>query len=189
MNDNQKNVKLMVDMWIANNLNKIRWTMIILFIFAIFICSFNSCSYSTQINNEISSEIWDIAEDENVTDILKTDYEKIQQDLNQKVEEGLINISMNSNPVFEDGSAKGNLMITNNKINKYYQIVEIYLDDTGERIYQSGTIPVGKQIANDHLDINLNSGVYNCTAYFNAVRKNGEYVGKAGAKIKITILN
>ena len=58
----------------------------------------------------------------------------------------MINISMNTSPVFEDGTSEGNLMIVNDTSNLYPQIVEISLNDTGETIYKSGGIPVGSKI-------------------------------------------
>ena len=39
--------------------------------------------------------------------------EEIAEKLNEKVAEGMINISMNTAPYFEDGTADGNLMIVN----------------------------------------------------------------------------
>ena len=39
--------------------------------------------------------------------------EEIEDRLNNQLEEGMINISMNTSPYFEDGTSKGNLMIVN----------------------------------------------------------------------------
>ena len=39
--------------------------------------------------------------------------EEIEAALNSKVAEGMINISMNTAPYFEDGTAEGNLMLVN----------------------------------------------------------------------------
>ena len=49
--------------------------------------------------------------------------EEIAEKLNAKVAEGMINISMNTAPYFEDGAADGNLMIVNESINNYPQKV------------------------------------------------------------------
>lgn len=113
----------------------------------------------------------------------------IQEALNKKIEESMINISMNLNPVFEDGQSEGNLMIINDKSNNFIQVIEIYTEDTNELIYRSGGIPVGSKIENATLDVDLEKGDYDAVAYFIAVRDTGEYVGKAGAKIKILVLN
>lgn len=102
----------------------------------------------------------------------------------------MINISMNMTPTFKNGKSEGNLSIVNEDINNYMQVVEIYLKDNNKLIYTSGGIPVGNKIETARLDVNLPKGIYESIAYFNAVdEKTGNIIGKAGAEIKITILN
>ena len=57
--------------------------------------------------------------------------EEIAEKLNEKVAEGMINISMNTAPYFENGKAEGNVMIVNESINNYPQQVEFIRNDTG----------------------------------------------------------
>ena len=45
--------------------------------------------------------------------------EEIAEKLNEKVAEGMINISMNTAPYFENGASEGNVMIVNESINNY----------------------------------------------------------------------
>ena len=114
--------------------------------------------------------------------------EEIAERLNQKVAEGMINISMNTAPYFEDGKAEGNVMIVNESINNYPQQVEFIRNDTGEQIYQSNAIPVGSKIERAKLDVVLPTGTYECTAYFhNLDPESGEIIGTAGAIITITV--
>ena len=121
---------------------------------------------------------WDIA-----------DTEAIIAGLNRKVEEGMINISMNTAPVFEDGDSAGSLMIVNESVNTYPQVVEIIRNDTGETVYRSGGIPVGSKIESAKLDVHLSAGTYECTAMFHNVDpETGGSLGSAGAVITITIL-
>ena len=116
--------------------------------------------------------------------------EEIAERLNQKVEEGMINISMNTAPYFENGTAEGNLMLVNESINNYPQKVQIVRNDTGEQIYESGAIAVGSKIERAKLDVVLPTGTYECTAYFhNLDPETGEIIGTAGAIINITIKN
>ena len=63
--------------------------------------------------------------------------EEIAAALNSKVEEGMINISMNTSPIFPDGKSEGNLMIVNELVNTYPQRVELIRNDTDEVIYSS----------------------------------------------------
>ena len=114
--------------------------------------------------------------------------EEIAEKLNEKVAEGMINISMNTAPYFEDGKAEGNVMIVNESINNYPQQVEFIRNDTGEHIYQSKAIPVGSKIERAALDVELPAGTYECTAMFhNLDPVSGEIIGTAGAIITITI--
>lgn len=116
--------------------------------------------------------------------------EEIEARLNEKVAEGMINISANTAPIFEDGSSEGNLMLVNESINNYPQKVQIVRNDTGEQIYESGAIAVGSKIERAKLDVVLPAGTYECTAYFhNLDPETGEIIGTAGAIINITIKN
>ncbi len=114
--------------------------------------------------------------------------EEIAEKLNEKVAEGMINISMNTAPYFEDGKAEGNVMIVNESINNYPQQVEFIRNDTGEQVYQSNAIPVGSKIERAALDVELPAGTYECTAMFhNLDPESGAIIGTAGAIITITI--
>ena len=116
--------------------------------------------------------------------------EEIAEKLNEKVAEGMINISMNTAPYFENGASEGNVMIVNESINNYPQQVEFIRNDTGEQIYQSKAIPVGSKIERAALDVELPVGTYECTAMFhNLDPVSGEIIGTAGAIITITIKN
>ena len=114
--------------------------------------------------------------------------EEIAEKLNEKVAEGMINISMNTAPYFENGASEGNVMIVNESINNYPQKVQIVRNDTGEQIYESNAIPVGSKIERATLDVTLPAGTYECTAYFhNLDPETGDIIGTAGAIITITI--
>ena len=116
--------------------------------------------------------------------------EEIAEKLNEKVAEGMINISMNTAPYFENGTAEGNVMIVNEAINNYPQQVEFIRNDTQEVIYQSKAIPVGSKIERAALDVELPAGTYECTAMFhNLDPVGGEIIGTAGAIITITVKN
>ena len=116
--------------------------------------------------------------------------EEIAKKLNEKVAEGMINISMNTAPYFEDGKAEGNVMIVNESINNYPQQVEFIRNDTGKQIFQSKAIPVGSKVERAALDVELPAGTYECTAMFhNLDPETGDIIGTAGAIITITIKN
>ena len=119
----------------------------------------------------------------------EADLAEIVDGLNGKVEDGMINISMNTSPCFENGNAEGNLMIVNEGANRYPQVVEIIRNDTEETIYKSGAIPVGSKIESAKLNTTLSAGTYECTAlFYNVDPDDGSYLGCAGAVIRITVL-
>ena len=118
------------------------------------------------------------------------DMKERQAQLQEQLDEGMIAFSINSSPVFADGGAEGNLMLENPGNNAKLLVVEIYIDDTQELVYQSKAIPVGSYIENVRLDKVLDAGEYQATAYFKAYREEDQsFIGQAGAAIKITVLS
>ena len=119
----------------------------------------------------------------------EADLDAIRDSLNEKVADGMINISMNTSPVFSDGESAGSLMIVNEDINRYTISVEITRNDSGEVIYTSKAVPVGSTIAADKLDLDLDAGTYECTAmFFNLDPDTGDKLGSAGVVIELTVL-
>ena len=84
--------------------------------------------------------------------------EEIQAELNKRVEDGMITISINLCPVFADGCSDGLLRIVNEKVNRHPQMVEIYRIDNKELVYKSGLIPVGARVDYDKLLVDLGKG-------------------------------
>lgn len=120
----------------------------------------------------------------------EADVDRIVEGLNEQVEEGMINISMNTSPNFANGTSTGNLMIVNESINRYPQVVEITRNDNGEKIYTSGAVAVGSKIESAKLDVDLDAGTYECTAmFYNVDPETGAYLGCAGAIITVTVLD
>lgn len=163
---------------------------LVLVVIAAAIFLFKSCSSEpkTLANNPQSTGIvYDSSAIEGGWD--EADVDKIVEGLNDKVEEGMINISMNTSPSFADGTSAGNLMIVNEGVNRYPQVVEITRNDTNEVIYKSGAIPVGSKIESAKLSVDLSAGTYECTAmFYNVDMETGAYLGCAGAIITVTVL-
>jgi len=162
----------------------------VLLVLAILLAAFRGCEGDRPAENPADTAFPGIVYDDGAVEggWNEADTEKIIASLNEKVEEGMINISMNTSPTFKDGASEGNLMIVNEGINHYPQMVEITRNDTGETIYKSGAIPVGSKIESDSLDVDLDAGTYECTAMFhNLDPENGVSLGCAGAIIHITV--
>ena len=113
-----------------------------------------------------------------------------QAQLQEQLDESMIAFSINGSPVFANSGAEGNLMLENPANNAKLLVVEIYMDETQELIYQSKALPVGSYIENARLDKVLEAGEYQATAYFKAYREEDQtFIGQAGAAIKITVLS
>ena len=148
----------------------------------------NSTGVEDPVTTVSSGIVYDDAAEEGGWEHLSQ--EEIEANLNQKVADGMINISMNTAPVFADGTAEGNIMVVNETINNYPQKVEFIRNDTEEVIYSSNAIPVGSKIERAALDVDLEPGTYECTALFhNLDPETGSILGTAGAVITITIQN
>lgn len=112
----------------------------------------------------------------------------LQAEIDKAVEQGMFNVFMNTNIVFQDGNSKGNMMIQNIDTNVYPMYVEIYHDDT--LLYKSDIIDPGYKIEEAKLDTALSKGTYDCTAYFYVTDSNKQEVqNKIGLNIKITVNN
>lgn len=162
----------------------------VLLVIAILLAAFRGCENDKPIENPVETGPGIVYDDSAVEGGWnEADTDKIIASLNAKVEEGMINISMNTSPNFREGTAEGNLMIVNEGINRYPQVVEISRNDTGEMIYKSGAIPVGSKIEHAKLSVDLPAGTYDCTAmFYNVDPDTGSYLGCAGAIISITVL-
>lgn len=116
--------------------------------------------------------------------------DEIRERLNTIVADSMLNISINSNPVFENGEAEGNLRIENIPGNSYAFAVEVKLDDTGETVYKSGLISPGYFVENAKLLRSLKQGVYPATAVFTAYTTDEKKeIGTAGARLNIIVKN
>lgn len=125
--------------------------------------------------------------------------EDIQARLDQIVEEGRLNVSINPTPTYENGKAKGNIQIENVQGNRYGFTVSIEVIGTsedagakkyiGKEIMKTGLIDPGSYVQKKELSKNLPKGEYVCVATFTAYDKEQNEVGSVGTQIMITVQN
>lgn len=115
--------------------------------------------------------------------------DQIQELMNNKVDESMLAISINSTPVFKNGKSKGTLRIENAANNNYNMKVRIVIDSEEKEIYYSDAIKPGQVIREDQLDVELAKGTYACTATFEAYDEDNEKAGEAKAQLNIVIQN
>lgn len=118
------------------------------------------------------------------------DIDERRKQLQEALDRSMIAFSINTSPVFLNGTAKGNLLIENPGNNAKLLKVSIKIDGTEEEIYASNFLKPGTYIENVALDKVLEKGTYDATAYFLAYDEDdGEFIGQTGAQITITVQN
>lgn len=116
------------------------------------------------------------------------DKQKVQDALNKKVEEGMVNIFMNTDIRIKEGSTTANLMIQNTEKNHYDLQVNVREVDSDELLYESPVVGPGYKIESDNIKKQLEEGKYECLAEFNVIDKeNNTKVNTIGLKVNITV--
>lgn len=118
------------------------------------------------------------------------DIDERRKELQDLLDKSVIAFSINTSPVFLNGTSKGNLLIENPGNNAKLLKVRIVIDDTEEEVYASKYLKPGTYIENVKLDKVLEKGSYDATAYFLAYdEETTEYIGQTGAQITIAVQN
>ena len=134
----------------------------------------------------------DLVYDDNATTGIMpgTDIDKRKEELQEMLDRSMIAFSINTSPVFINGTSEGNLLIENPGNNAKLLKISIQINDTEEEVYTSNYFNPGTYIESAKLDKVLEKGTYDATAYFSAYEEEtGEYIGKTGAQIAITVQN
>ncbi len=115
--------------------------------------------------------------------------EERQRELDAIVEEGMLAMSINATPSGKTSGPDKNInWLIENPSNQGKLIrVEVWRNDTGEKIYETGAIPPGNYVEGAPLKVELPPGEYACTARFYAYKEDESYIGQAGAQIKLTL--
>lgn len=116
--------------------------------------------------------------------------EEIRAQMQKVADETMFSFKMNAQPVFENGDSEGTLRIENPSHNVYPFVVEIYLNKTGEKIYDSGGVLPNHHINMAKLDVSLEKGEHKAMAYINAYDPDTqEYQGRSAIDLSIIIKN
>lgn len=118
------------------------------------------------------------------------DIDQRRAELQELLDRSMIAFSVNTSPVFQDGTSKGNLLIENPGNNAKLLRINILINDTEEEVYSTNFLKPGTYIESDKLDKVLEKGSYDATVYFSAYdEETGEYIGQTGAQIVINVQN
>lgn len=114
--------------------------------------------------------------------------EEIQKRLNAIVEEGMFNVGINGQMQFPSGGGSGNVQIENIAANHYSCTVDLYINETQEKILSTGLIDPGQFIQSMPLKKPPKDGVYDCTAVFSVYdSKSLKEVGKVNVNVIVSV--
>lgn len=114
--------------------------------------------------------------------------QELQGMLDDIMEQGMVNVSMNSYVIFEDGTSEGSLGVENIKENRYYIRVILTNDADGSVLYESAGIKPGQYIDKITLNQDLPAGEYQCTATeYVTDPETLEDVGQVQVKVKVIV--
>ncbi|MCL2826032.1 MAG: hypothetical protein FWD72_01355 [Eggerthellaceae bacterium] len=114
--------------------------------------------------------------------------EEIMEQMQRMADATQFSFKINARPTFANGQATGDIRIENPNYNVYPMVVQIFLDETGEMLFDSGGILPNQHIEKMQLQKALGAGTYEATAVFNAYDPDtGEWQGKAQAAIVIIV--
>jgi hypothetical protein len=114
--------------------------------------------------------------------------EQIAAQMQKLADASYFSFKINARPEFENGRSKGDLGIENPNYNIYPMVVQIFLDSTGEIIYDSGGILPNQHIDEARLTKSLSAGTHKATAYMNAYDpETHAWQGRQAAELIITV--
>ncbi len=127
--------------------------------------------------------------DKNAQDgTLKPVAEQIKDQLQEQADKSNFSIQIYGEPEFQNGTSEGYVYISNPETNVYSMSVRIFLDDTGEDIYQSNILKPGESVEKIKLTSNLAKGEYAATAVFTAIDDDNTEIGQVAAGLTVIIL-
>lgn len=132
----------------------------------------------------------DIAEtaatkDERPTVVSQGNAEEIKEAMDEPVEDGYYEVSMNTNWTFNGDTSDA--FVENSKNNTRTVYFDVFRSDTNELVYSSPYIPVGEKIQNFVLDADLEPGDYKGTVTYHLVDDNQEEVSNLSVAVTFQV--
>lgn len=114
--------------------------------------------------------------------------EELEAMLAERVDEGMIAFSLNTQVVLPEPDAEAPILFENPANNGKLLKLAIVRDDTGETVYATGFLAPGSYVEDDGLDVRLDPGTYRCTATVSSYREDTKrLLGQAAAEVTITV--
>ena len=115
--------------------------------------------------------------------------EDLMAQMQREADRSLFAFKINTRSVFNGGASEGNLGIENPNHNSYPFVVKIFLNETGEEVFDSGGMMPNSHISKAALAKALPKGDHAATAYFYAYDPDTmQYSGKAAVDMTLKII-
>lgn len=128
---------------------------------------------SSKSDENVNTDVAEVSEENEKRPVLLTEDnidDMADEILNQSEPEGVpmsYQVTMNSTWEFEDGeTASRNAYVANSENNETPVYFDVIRNDTQEVIYQSPVIPLGMDLDDIVLDVDLDAGNYECTLIY-----------------------
>lgn len=106
------------------------------------------------------------------------------------VEDGYYLVTMNTTWEFEDGkSESSNAYVANARENTRTVYFDVFLSDTGEKVYSSPYLPVGAELENIKLEKELPAGAYTAVVTYHLVDEEEKEIDEVSAEVQIHVQN
>lgn len=122
--------------------------------------------------------------------ITEDNKDDVVKQLQEKVEEGMFEMTMTTTWTFENSSTPStDSLVGNADSNREAFYFTVARKDTGEVVYTSPEIPVGSQITEVKLEKDVPAGSYPATLQYHFINESGGESGSIGVAITLNILN
>ena len=118
----------------------------------------------------------------------ESNYEQVIGDMNEKLQNGMYEVTMNAVWNFDNGdSASSDAYVENASSNRTPVFFEVYLKDTDELIYTSTVLPVGTKLKELKLDKPLEKGTYDAICKYNLLDEEGNISSSVSINVTIAV--
>lgn len=114
--------------------------------------------------------------------------EEIAAMLADKVDEGMIAFSLNTEIILDGPDDEAKVKFQNPPNNAKLTKLRIVRDDDGSTVYETGYVAPGTYVDAARLDAKLDPGTYACTARITSYREDDrKYLGEAACALTVTV--
>ncbi len=114
--------------------------------------------------------------------------EAVMDQVQAEIDDGMFTANMSTIWTFKDAADPAiDAFLANDESNTKPFAIELTLDETGESLFTSTIIPVGKQMKEIKLSRDLAMGTYPATVTYNLLDKNNKVVGTFAVAVTIAV--